>query len=182
MSRRGRASVETVAVPTSPESSSSSGGAGGLGRDGGGVAPEAALRHSLGRERGGQSQDAAQGKEPYGCQGKDRQGQHQVSVQEGGEAGCDRVGGGVPRGGHDSQLRPGLQHVLDLARPPGGAQVEAIDVDASGQECDGVSGNRWKRHPRWLAMMFRREAAAIWGHLGAATRTLSGPRGPPLMK
>ena len=40
----------------------------------------------------------------------------------------------------------------------------------------------WKRHPRWLAMMMSKEVAAIWGHLGGAVKTLSGPRGPQLLK
>lgn len=45
-----------------------------------------------------------------------------------------------------------------------------------------AEGRQYRRHPRWLAMMFAREVAALWGHLGGATRTLQGPRGPPLMK
>ena len=45
-----------------------------------------------------------------------------------------------------------------------------------------AEGRRYKRHPRWLAMMFSRETAALWGHLGGAVKTLQGPRGPPLMK
>lgn len=45
-----------------------------------------------------------------------------------------------------------------------------------------ADGRRFKRHPRWLALMFSREVAALWGHLGTTTKTLAGPRGPPLMK
>ena len=45
-----------------------------------------------------------------------------------------------------------------------------------------TEGKRYRRHPRWLSMMFAREVAALWGHLGGATKTLQGPRGPPLMK
>ena len=40
----------------------------------------------------------------------------------------------------------------------------------------------WRRNPRWLAGMFSKEVAAIWGHLGGATRVLSGVRGPPMMR
>ena len=45
-----------------------------------------------------------------------------------------------------------------------------------------TEGKRYRRHPRWLSMMFAREVAALWGHLGGAIKTLQGPRGPPLMK
>eukprot|EP00438_Fugacium_kawagutii_P036584 Skav211981 [mRNA] locus=scaffold1330:233097:236289:- [translate_table: standard] len=40
----------------------------------------------------------------------------------------------------------------------------------------------WKRNPRWLALMFSREMAALWGHIGCCSRVLSGPKGPPLMR
>ena len=38
-----------------------------------------------------------------------------------------------------------------------------------------AEGRRYKRHPRWLAMMFSRETAALWGHLGGAVKTLQSP-------
>jgi len=40
----------------------------------------------------------------------------------------------------------------------------------------------WRRNPRWLAQMFAVEVGAIWGHMGNAAKTLSGPRGPPMMR
>ena len=43
-------------------------------------------------------------------------------------------------------------------------------------------GRPWRRPARWLANMYAAEMAAIWGHLGGATKELRGPRGPPLMK
>ena len=43
-------------------------------------------------------------------------------------------------------------------------------------------GRPWRRPCRWLANMYAAEMAAIWGHIGGATKELRGPRRPPLMK
>ena len=32
---------------------------------------------------------------------------------------------------------------------------------------DRIQGARWKRNPRWLAMLLSKEVGAIWGHYGA---------------
>ena len=42
-------------------------------------------------------------------------------------------------------------------------------------------GRRWRRNPRWLAVMFSREAASIYGHMGASVE-LWGLQGPVLFK
>jgi len=39
---------------------------------------------------------------------------------------------------------------------------------------------KWRRDPGWLARLHANETASLWGHLGAATRLLRGPKGPPL--
>jgi hypothetical protein len=43
-------------------------------------------------------------------------------------------------------------------------------------------GRRWRRNPRWLAVMFSREAASIYGHMGASVKYLRGLQGPALFK
>ncbi len=35
---------------------------------------------------------------------------------------------------------------------------------------------------RWLAHMQGQDLAAIWGHTGAASREIKGPKGPPLFR
>ncbi|OLP94025.1 hypothetical protein AK812_SmicGene23987 [Symbiodinium microadriaticum] len=34
---------------------------------------------------------------------------------------------------------------------------------------------RWKRNPRWLAMLFGKEVAALWGHFGAMRQKINNP-------
>ena len=41
---------------------------------------------------------------------------------------------------------------------------------------------RWRRNPRWLMMMFGRQLASMWGHLGAARQLCNDPRLNDLMK
>ena len=43
-------------------------------------------------------------------------------------------------------------------------------------------GRRWRGNPRWLAVMFSREAASIYGHMGASVKYLRGFQGPALFK
>ena len=43
-------------------------------------------------------------------------------------------------------------------------------------------GRRWRRNPRWLALMFSREAASIYGHMGASVKCLRGLQGPTLFQ
>ena len=43
-------------------------------------------------------------------------------------------------------------------------------------------GRRWRRNPRWLALMFARETASIYGHLGASVKYLQGLQSPALFK
>lgn len=40
---------------------------------------------------------------------------------------------------------------------------------------------RWKRNPRWLAMLLGKEVAALWGHLGAMRQRLHAPMAVALM-
>ena len=43
-------------------------------------------------------------------------------------------------------------------------------------------GRRWRRNPRWLAVMFSREAASIYGHMGASVKYFRGLQGHVLFK
>ena len=38
----------------------------------------------------------------------------------------------------------------------------------------------WRKNPRWLALMFAKEMAALWGTVGSATQLLRGTVGPQL--
>jgi len=40
---------------------------------------------------------------------------------------------------------------------------------------DRIQGARWKRNPRWLAMLLSKEVGAIWGHYGALRQKLNNP-------
>ena len=40
---------------------------------------------------------------------------------------------------------------------------------------DRMQGARWKRNPRWLAMLLSKEVGAIWGHYGALRQKLNNP-------
>ena len=39
---------------------------------------------------------------------------------------------------------------------------------------------RWKRNPKWLANMYGKELAWIWGHIGNARRAITQPKNIPL--
>ena len=38
---------------------------------------------------------------------------------------------------------------------------------------DRIQGARWKRNPRWLALLLSKEVAALWGHYGALRQRLN---------
>lgn len=44
-----------------------------------------------------------------------------------------------------------------------------------------MAGARWKRNPRWLAMLLGKEVAFWWGHFGALRQRLHAPVALPLM-
>ena len=44
-----------------------------------------------------------------------------------------------------------------------------------------MQGARWKRNPRWLAMLLGKEVAFWWGHLGALRQRMHAPVAWPLM-
>ena len=39
---------------------------------------------------------------------------------------------------------------------------------------------RWRRNPRWLARMFGKELAWLWGHIGGARQQINMPKNLPL--
>ena len=41
---------------------------------------------------------------------------------------------------------------------------------------------RWRRNPRWLMLLFGRQVAAMWGHLGSARQLCNDPRQAHLMQ
>lgn len=44
-----------------------------------------------------------------------------------------------------------------------------------------VQGARWKKNPRWLAMLLGKEVAFWWGHFGSLRQRLHSPIALPLM-
>lgn len=44
-----------------------------------------------------------------------------------------------------------------------------------------MPGARWKKNKRWLAMLFGKEIAGLWGHLGAARQRMYAPVAVDLM-
>ena len=38
---------------------------------------------------------------------------------------------------------------------------------------DRIQGARWKRNPRWLALLLSKEVSALWGHYGALRQRLN---------
>lgn len=43
-------------------------------------------------------------------------------------------------------------------------------------------GDKRRRTPQWLSMMFGKVTNSLWGHLGSAARHLQRPKGPPLFR